>query len=135
MFETWNSPAPEKPSPRPFTVIGLMLIVQAIWNVQSGLAAHETWRVAFYGVIFPIAGWIWVLTTLKCLRGLRLSRLWMLPASLPIVSFGVFLFEGWRNISLGALALAFIVQLAIAAKKPYQEQEPSEDATPDGPST
>jgi hypothetical protein len=134
MFESFNSPAPEKPSPRPFTVIGLMLIVQATWNVQSGLAAHETWRVGFYGVIFPIAVLIWVVTTLRCLRGLRLSRLWILPTSLPIVCFGVFLFEGWRNISLVALAVAFIVQLAIAVRKPYQEPEPSEAAISDGPS-
>jgi uncharacterized membrane protein YhaH (DUF805 family) len=134
MGETLNSSAPGKPSSRAFSVIGLMLIVQAIFVLHSSLAAHEVWRVAYYVMLSPLGVWIWALHTIKCLRDLRLSGLWLMSIAVPIASVAFCLFEGWRITSLVSLAVALAVQLVFAFMEPSREFRASDSVVTGGPS-
>jgi hypothetical protein len=134
MGEVSKSPATERPSSRAIGHMGLLLIVQAIFNLHNGLETHETWRVGFYAILSPLAALVWVLHTMRCLEELRLSRLWILPTSLPISFVAFSLFEGWRIVSLVALAVAFLLQVLIAIRKPSQLVTPINATITGGPS-
>jgi hypothetical protein len=134
MSEASISSAREKPSSRAFGFLGLLLIVQAVFTAHGALAAHETWRAAFYVIPFPLAVVIWVLHTRKCLRDLRLSGLWMILISLPMAFLVFSVFEGWGIVSFVALGVALVVQSLIAMRRPSQELVPSGAEIAGGPS-
>jgi len=126
MAKTLSTAASKKPSPRVLSLGALMLVIWAITELNNGLDFHETWNAIFWLMFSPLVAWFWVGWTMVCLRELGLSRLWVLPILLPPVALAVSFHEKWTIFSLVALVVMLAAQIAIAARKPASDPNPTE---------
>jgi uncharacterized membrane protein YhaH (DUF805 family) len=123
-----------KLSSRASSVLMLMLVIQAVFVLDSSLANREMWRFTFYLVLTPVVVVLWMLHSMRCLRDLRLSRLWVLAIAFPMSVVALSVHKKWLIVDGLALAVVLIVQLVIAIAKP-KHQQANTSLNPNGPIT
>ena len=123
MVFSFNSSGSDKPSPRPFSFLSFMLLVQGISNLNTGIATHVIWRTTIYLIITPVAAVLWFLFTKKCLTDLRFSGIWILPIPLLLAFATIGLYRKWLLASGLAFAVALIAQLLMVLMPPRKNSE------------